>query len=53
MRFALDIYFLDAAGEPLAVRREIPARRVVFRVGAKAALEVPVVQGGEFWPPAP
>jgi uncharacterized protein len=51
MRFALDIYFLDAAGQPLAVRRGIPARRAVSRAGARAVLEVPAAQGGEFWPP--
>lgn len=41
MRFALDVYFLDAAGEPLAVRRGVPARRAFFRAGAKAVLELP------------
>src|SRR6478609_9690310 len=41
MRFALDVYFLDAAGELLAVRRGIPARRAVSRAGARAVLEVP------------
>jgi uncharacterized membrane protein (UPF0127 family) len=53
MRFALDVYFLDAVGEPLAVRRGVPPRRVVFRTGAKAVLEVPSAQGGESWPPIP
>jgi uncharacterized membrane protein (UPF0127 family) len=53
MRFALDIYFLDAAGQPLAMRRGIPARRAVSRAGARAVLEVPVAQGGEFWSPVP
>jgi uncharacterized protein len=52
MRFALDVYFLDSAGEPLAVRRGIPARRAFFRADARAVLEVPTTQGGEFWPPA-
>jgi len=53
MRFALDICFLDADGEPLAVRRQVPARRVVPCSGAAAVLEIPAGEGGEFlslWP---
>ena len=53
MRFALDVYFLDAAGEPLAVRRGVAARRVISQAGARAVLEVPTAQGGESWPPLP
>jgi uncharacterized membrane protein (UPF0127 family) len=53
MRFALDVYFLDVAGEPLAVRRRIPPRRAVSLTGAWAVLEVPAGQGGEFFSPPP
>jgi uncharacterized membrane protein (UPF0127 family) len=48
MRFALDLCFLGETGEPLAVRREIPARRVVSCRGASAVLEIPAGKGGEF-----
>jgi len=48
MRFALDLHFLDADGEPIAIRREIGARRVVSCRGAQAVLEVPAGEGGEF-----
>lgn len=47
MRFALDLYFLDDAGAVLAVRRWIPARRVIRCRGARAVLEMPAAQGGE------
>jgi uncharacterized membrane protein (UPF0127 family) len=46
MRFALDVFFLDAAGRPLAVRRGVPPRRVVGHRGAAAVLELPAA-GGE------
>lgn len=48
MRFALDLYFLDEDGEPLSIRREIGARRVVSCRGARAVLEIPAEVGGEF-----
>lgn len=48
MRFALDICFLDEAGEIVAVRRAIRARRVVSCRGAVAVLEIPAGEGGEF-----
>jgi uncharacterized membrane protein (UPF0127 family) len=48
MRFALDLYFLDANGKPIAIRRGIGARRVVFCRGARAVLEIPAREGGEF-----
>src|SRR4249920_1536525 len=41
MRFALDLYFLDEDGEPLAIRRRIGARRVVSCRKAHAVLEIP------------
>jgi uncharacterized membrane protein (UPF0127 family) len=52
MRFALDLYFLDAGGRPLAVRRTVPPRRVVGCRGAVAVLEVPAETGGESDPGA-
>ncbi|HEX7245396.1 MAG TPA: DUF192 domain-containing protein [Solirubrobacterales bacterium] len=48
MRFALDLYFLGADGEPVEIRREIGARRVISSRGARAVLEIPSRQGGEF-----
>ncbi|MFL5902114.1 MAG: DUF192 domain-containing protein [Solirubrobacterales bacterium] len=53
MRFALDLYFLDERLSLLAVRRGIPARRVVFHWGAGAVLEIPAGEGGEFSSPRP
>jgi uncharacterized protein len=47
MRFALDVVFLDAAGEPLIVRRGVPPRRLAWCRGAAAVLEIPSPQGGE------
>jgi uncharacterized membrane protein (UPF0127 family) len=47
MRFALDLLFLDESGAVLCVRRQIPARRVVFCRGARSVLEIPSAQGGE------
>jgi hypothetical protein len=47
MRFALDVYFLDERFAPLAVRGQIPARRVVSCRGASAVLEIPADEGGE------
>jgi uncharacterized membrane protein (UPF0127 family) len=51
MRFPLDVYFLDENLSPLAVHREIPARRLVSHRGAGAVLEIPAVEGGEFSSP--
>lgn len=48
MRFALDLYFLDRHGDPLLVRRGVPPRRLAFVRGAKAVLEIPAWEGGEF-----
>ncbi|HWC49061.1 MAG TPA: DUF192 domain-containing protein [Solirubrobacterales bacterium] len=53
MRFELDVYFLDRAGEVLAVRRAVPPRRVLWHHGASAILEIPSAEGGEFRPPSP
>jgi uncharacterized protein len=47
MRFALDLYFLDAEGRVIAVRRSVPPRRLVWQRGAAAVLEIPSPQGGE------
>jgi hypothetical protein len=51
MRFELDLYFLDAAGRMLAVRRRVPPRRVLWHRGTHAILEIPSPQGGEFAAP--
>lgn len=48
MRFELDICFLDAGDKLLAVRRKIPAYRLVFHHGAGSVLEIPAGEGGEF-----
>ena len=44
MRFALDLYFLDAGGTPSSVRLGVPPNRVASDRGAVAVLELP---GGE------
>jgi uncharacterized protein len=41
MRFALDLCFLDAEGEPIETRRAVPPRRFVACQGARAVLELP------------
>lgn len=49
MRFELDLYFLDESGRVIAVKRRVPSRRIVWKRGACAVLEVPAAeQGGEF-----
>ncbi|HEV7399732.1 MAG TPA: DUF192 domain-containing protein [Solirubrobacterales bacterium] len=53
MRFRLDVYFLDAAGTAISVCRGVPTRRVVSHRGAKAVLEIPAAEGGEFSPLCP
>jgi uncharacterized protein len=45
MRFELDLYFLDAAGQVLSVRRGVPPRRVCWCRAASAVLEVPAGEG--------
>jgi uncharacterized membrane protein (UPF0127 family) len=47
MRFPLDLFFLDADGRVLSVRRRVPPRRVAWQRGARAVLEVPSPEGGE------
>jgi len=47
MRFELDVFFLDRAGRVIAVRRRVPPRRVLWRPGAAAVLEIPAGEGGE------
>lgn len=51
MRFPLDLFFLDGEGRVIAVRRRVPPRRVVWQRGAKAVLEIPSPEGGEFGAP--
>lgn len=48
MRFDLDLVFLDREGAPLALRRRVPPRSLVWRRGAAAVLELPSELGGEF-----
>jgi uncharacterized membrane protein (UPF0127 family) len=48
MRFPLDIFFLDAQGRVISVRRRVPPRRILWQRGAAAVLEIPSPQGGEF-----
>jgi len=48
MRFALDLYFLGEAGAVLLVCHRIPPRRVVSCRAARATLEIPSSEGGEF-----
>jgi uncharacterized membrane protein (UPF0127 family) len=48
MRFALDLVFLDGQERPLALRAGVPPRRFVHECGARAVLELPAGQGGEF-----
>jgi uncharacterized membrane protein (UPF0127 family) len=47
MRFPLDLYFLDREGLVLEIRHQVPARRIVWRRGADAVLEIPAAPGGE------
>ena len=47
MRFSLDLYFLDARGEVVDVRRAVPSRRLAFCGRARAVLELPASEGGE------
>jgi hypothetical protein len=50
MRFALDVFFLDAGGAVISVRRAVPPRRVLWQRGACAVLEIPSVPEGESSP---
>lgn len=42
MRFELDLFFLDAAEQPLMVCRALPPRRFAWCRGAVAVLEIPL-----------
>jgi hypothetical protein len=42
MRFALDVYFLDPRGDPIAVHRGVPPNRLLSDLEADAVLELPV-----------
>lgn len=50
MRFALDVFFLDAEGLVLSVRYRVPPRRIVWDRGASAVLEIPSAEEGESLP---
>ncbi|MGN6275584.1 MAG: DUF192 domain-containing protein [Solirubrobacterales bacterium] len=50
MRFELDLFFLDAEGRVIALRRRVPPRRVVWKRGACAVLEIPSPPRGESSP---
>jgi uncharacterized membrane protein (UPF0127 family) len=43
MRFPLDLVFLDFDLRPVALRRAVPPRRLVFERRAQAVLELPAV----------
>jgi uncharacterized protein len=43
MRFALDIVFLDPAGQVIRRAQAVPSRRIVLEWGAAAVLELPSV----------
>jgi uncharacterized membrane protein (UPF0127 family) len=47
MRFALDVYFLDAEGAVISARRQVPPRRVLWQRGSSAVLEIPSADEGE------
>jgi len=53
MRFPIAVVFLDASERALAIHRRVPPRRLLALRGARAVLEIPVAQGGEFAPPSP
>jgi len=53
MRFSLDLFFLDGDGAVLAVRRTVRPRRFAHCWHARAVLEIPAVEGGEFLSPGP
>jgi uncharacterized membrane protein (UPF0127 family) len=46
MRFELDLFFLDPHERPLAILLGVPPRRLAWRRGAAAVLEIPSSQGG-------
>jgi len=50
MRFGLDLLFLGEDGELLERRRRVPPRRIAWRRGASAVLEL-AAPGGEFAAP--
>jgi len=54
MRFPLDVYFLDAKGAVLSIRRAVPPRRILWHRGSSAVLEIPsTAEGGELASPGP
>jgi hypothetical protein len=47
MRFALDLYFLDADGATVERRLAVPPRRLAICGRASAVLEIPAAEGEE------
>ena len=45
MRFALDVVFLDASGQPIRIERSVPPRRLMCEPRAVAVLETPAGEG--------
>jgi uncharacterized protein len=50
MRFALDVFFLDAEGAVISVRRAVVPRRILWQRGSSAVLEIPSEREGESLP---
>ena len=53
MRFDLDLYWLDEAGEAIQAHPSLPPRRLANCRGAAAVLEIPAGEGGEIARPCP
>jgi uncharacterized membrane protein (UPF0127 family) len=58
MRFALDLYFLEAGGNPSSIHLDVPPNRLVSDRRAAAVLELPTgaspsARGEEFVLPGP
>jgi uncharacterized membrane protein (UPF0127 family) len=52
MRFALDLVFLDGDDRELAIYLAVPPRRLVWKRGAAAVLEIPAPEGESLVGPA-
>ncbi len=47
MRFAIDVVFLDAHGEVIAIHARVPAWRILHRAGATGVLELAAGAAGD------